>query len=346
VHKVAVVGQIVVLANGRLPPRNPGWLQTLWDQITNKNNVEVTVFGFAALVVAVWIGWVFYKKSERVRKPSWYLTTNNLIRDRGALLPKLTVLYDQHSVDNLSVSTFTFWNAGKETIRRSDIPSACTFRVMPTAPDVHLLGARLLGCNERTNQFSVHLGEPDKGVAIDFEYLDQDEGAVFQVVHTGQSSAALTLEGKVMAGKPLQRLLTPQTQRASFYLILFLLGILFFNLGGGPQASAFLRPGLTVSLIILGVLVGLLLVATDVLRTYVHKAGRPGHRPTSKRHKIARVLWWLQNQQLVPVSLADLDNLPFKGIDPVLLAQLEELTAWAVDHGITDPHEVIALGKS
>ena len=78
-----------------------------------------------------------------IRESQGVTSTQNLIRDRASLLDGLTVQYRRQSVNNLSISTITFWNGGGAAIRRGDIASADPLHIEAATPATQLLGTHL-----------------------------------------------------------------------------------------------------------------------------------------------------------------------------------------------------------
>ena len=50
------------------------------------------------------------------------VVTNNLVRDSIKDIDSVQITYKRENIPNLSVSKVTFWNAGKDTIQKFDIP--------------------------------------------------------------------------------------------------------------------------------------------------------------------------------------------------------------------------------
>ena len=159
--------------------------------------------GVLGIVIGVMVSYFFYKKSLRVKEPSWMITSNNLIRGFGTAIKDLRIIYNDHPIENLTVSKIIFWNNGSETIDGSDLKTVDPLRIK-TNDGVSILDVKILASNNPASRFQVHL-EPETNCAyITFDYLDEKQGAVIQVIHTGKSSADIEMAGAIKGVKQLQ----------------------------------------------------------------------------------------------------------------------------------------------
>ena len=69
-----------------------------------------------------------------------------------------------------------------------------------------ILDVRLLKENYSANNIKLNLKDDGKSVQIDFDYLDQNQGAIIQIIHTGLSSDELKMEGSIMGMKNIIRI--------------------------------------------------------------------------------------------------------------------------------------------
>ena len=157
-----------------------------------------SAFGVAGILLAVF----FYFKSRRVKAPLWSIRTINLISDRVQKFPLLSITYGSSAVQNLSLSKVALWNGGTDVIKREDCAPADRLRIEADG-EAQILDVALLESNPTSCQASAKLSDDRKRAVLDFDYLDQQNGAVFQVIHTGQTSKAIAVRGTVLgAGNP------------------------------------------------------------------------------------------------------------------------------------------------
>ena len=160
--------------------------------------------GLGGIIIGIVASYVFYQLSVERKDPRWTAVGNNLISDFGSEWDKLSITYDQQPVKNLSVSKVAIWNAGKATIERADLTEIEPLRIcIPKGVD--LLDARLLAQNNQANCCAIETDTVKGTVAFNFDYLDQGNGFVVQVVHTGVVATDLELLGAIKGVRRVRR---------------------------------------------------------------------------------------------------------------------------------------------
>lgn len=164
--------------------------------------------GFLLGIISLVLGYIFYREGLRLKKPFWNIKSNNLIKDFSSTITDLAISYKGEKIENITISRIAFWNGGKETINTTDIARTDHLKVIATAEN-HLLDTKILSVNNDPSLFSVSLQPDKKSALIDFEYLDYNQGAIIQVIHTGTSSEDINIVGTVKGAKVLKKYLTP-----------------------------------------------------------------------------------------------------------------------------------------
>ena len=172
--------------------------QALAFVIANWLVIALTIAGIIATVLV-------YRRSQRVKRPSWSVHTADLVTKRTADLQGLTVLFNGTLVSDLSVSRIVLFNAGADPIRRSDIAPAARLAI-EVPSDVTMLDATLVSVNNSINQVEVQFDPITNRALVEFDYLDKDEGAVFDVVHYGGTQPTASVTGVVIGAEPLKHL--------------------------------------------------------------------------------------------------------------------------------------------
>jgi hypothetical protein len=114
------------------------------------------------------------------------------------------MLYAGKPIENLTVTKVAFWNAGKETIHSNDIASADPL-VVKIKNDHEMLNAKVTYSKNPANQFSISDIKNQKQFTLQFDYLDKDEGAIIQILHTGISGEDIDVTGTVKGVGKLHR---------------------------------------------------------------------------------------------------------------------------------------------
>jgi hypothetical protein len=177
-----------------------------------------TVLGIIGLIT----GYVFYRKGLRVKEPYYSIISNNLMQDGLAKLDGLQISYKGQIISNLTVSRLIVWNDGVETIDKNDVVKSDPLR-LECVSNNHILDANVIFQNNQSNQILITIGKQGAEAKISFDYLDKNDGAIFQIFHTGKSSDDLVIKGKIK-GTNIRFYLSRNTQvtkTVSFLLAIF-----------------------------------------------------------------------------------------------------------------------------
>ncbi len=174
-----------------------------------------------AIVIGFLISLYFFRKSLRNKKPCWAIRSNNLVDGFS----------NKHEVETLTISRVIFWNDGAETINRTDLETTNRLRIIPE-DNVVILDAKLLVRNNDSSQFVAQLEEKDNCAYINFDYLDEKQGGVLQVVHTGNSSLDVQIVGNIKGVKALRQV-APIPKWAGFLRRFRFQGRIYQNIFGG-----------------------------------------------------------------------------------------------------------------
>jgi hypothetical protein len=166
-------------------------------------NVTLTIMSLVLAVLGILSAYYFYQKSLRERKPAYAVYTTVLIGGVQNVISDLQVLYRGQPVDEVSVSTVMFWNDGKETITKDDIADRIRFEPLN---GVEILNAELVESLHPPNHFVVERATDGAKVWVDFDYLDFEQGALIQIVHTGMWGEVLKVEGSIHGVNEIKRM--------------------------------------------------------------------------------------------------------------------------------------------
>jgi hypothetical protein len=151
-----------------------------------------TVIGVIGLIAAYY----FYRKSIKGKEPCWMIFSNNLISGVESKFDGINVIYKGQKVKNVTVSKVYFWNKGSDTIVAEDIQTRNPL-VIESLGGAKILEAKILSANSMSTQFKVTLLREKYKCKMHFNYLDKNQGAVIQIIHTGKSSESLRVVGDI-----------------------------------------------------------------------------------------------------------------------------------------------------
>jgi hypothetical protein len=172
--------------------------------------IEKNVIEISAILIGAIVSYYFYRKSIREKKPCWAISSNNLIKGFGSKIENLQIKFQNTPVEDLTISKLLFWNNGAETILRDDLKTISPLRIVSQTNST-VLDAKLIEENNISSQLNVELDQQENIALLDFDYLDEGHGGIFQIIHTGTSSNDLSITGDIIGAKKInQRAKTPR----------------------------------------------------------------------------------------------------------------------------------------
>jgi hypothetical protein len=239
-------------------------------------NPLVTIIPIIIAIVSFILMIIFYLKSKYVKKPFYIIKSVNLIRNLVSKIDLVEITFKGHDVPNLTISKLLFWNAGRNTIRSEDIAKADPL-IVSINQNFKMLDAKIIFTKNPANSFSIIDFNNDQ-FKFDFDFIDNNEGSIVQIIHTGTSNLDLKVNGTIKgAGNPMRKEfytelikvfygfpLNPQMQNPRKILITLGLGIgilliIFLVL---LITSIYSNYYSRILMIILGILAGSILVGT------------------------------------------------------------------------------------
>jgi hypothetical protein len=197
-------------------------------------NYTIGVLGLILAIVGIYLT----IKSNKKKEPVYSIKSNNLISDYASKYKNLNVSYNRKKVENITISKILFYNRGAETITQDDIYLIKNRPRIVPKEGVKILDASILQTNNPSSE--IHVPETplrdNNEVLIWFKYLDQNQGAIYQVIHTGLSSEALDVRGDIIGVQklvkvPPDKFKPPPNLRTSLFAILLRLLFMIPTIG-------------------------------------------------------------------------------------------------------------------
>ena len=167
--------------------------------------LNITI-GLGGILIGVIVSYIFHRAGLRSREPTYALRSTNLIRDFTSRLEALEIRYAGDRIPNLTATKVAFWNNGKATIGGTDIADADPLAIR-LRDGYKILDASLSSQSNAASQLSLELSDDAESVLVQFDYLDQSDGWVIQILHTGKVSDDVEVQGTVKWAMKLQRAL-------------------------------------------------------------------------------------------------------------------------------------------
>lgn len=201
---------------------------------SNFFNVASLLVGVIGIILAV----IFYFKTRKVKLPVYILRSFNLFNSELKKTENIEIKYLGENIKNLTASKFIFWNGGRATIDKSDIPESSKLTIK-TKGNVVIYGAEVIFSTNESNRISIDRTFNKNEIVVNFEYLDRYQGAIVKILHSGESSNDLEISGivkgvgnfQVSEDDPNQEPLAIKIIMAIFTVATILGGILSNKLG-------------------------------------------------------------------------------------------------------------------
>jgi uncharacterized protein (DUF1778 family) len=179
------------------------WIAKLVDFIA-ENNLSIATIGIVGF-----IGSLVTILSQKVKQPCYAILDFTVI-DRKAVddheaFP-LKITYQDIEIKRIAITEIAFWNAGNESILRSNIASRDQLKIKLKNQAIFLDKPSIIFSSHTANNFQVFEYRKFLNfVKFDFEYLDKNRGAVIQVVHDGSSEQDLEIIGSIIGVNKIKR---------------------------------------------------------------------------------------------------------------------------------------------
>jgi hypothetical protein len=150
------------------------------------------ILGVLGVVAAIGAAWWFGRGPRLVMQVSGTTLISAPKNDH------IKVLYDNSEVPKVTQSLIWLWREGRGTVRGTDVISNDPVAVnVPSG--TRILDASILAQTKDTNRVKI-VRDPitETRAVVAFEYLDPRQGAVIEVLHTGEEPGATTISGTIM----------------------------------------------------------------------------------------------------------------------------------------------------
>lgn len=151
------------------------------------------IFG-AIGVLGVLIGVVGVVRSRKERRPCWAFETHSVIGKGAELEGDVQILFQEHPVSQVSVTRVVLWNRGRQSIRKTDLVGEVTAG-FPQGVEI-LREPRVVKSSREEIGFLAK--RKDRCVTLTFEFLDHEDGAMVEVVHTGDTATKPQLSATII----------------------------------------------------------------------------------------------------------------------------------------------------
>lgn len=182
------------------------FLESFFDSSNIWFSVTSLVLAVSGLAYTILYNYFQNKK----KKPSYWIKTTHLVRDSIKGIKGVRILFNDEEIPNISSTIFIFLNSGKEAIKNTDIASKNPIKIT-IAPQYEILDAFIEKQTNEDNNFKIELRDDNHSIYIYFEFMEYKDGISLRLIHTAPDSNSFIVSGKVIAGEPITRILSPDS---------------------------------------------------------------------------------------------------------------------------------------
>ncbi len=227
-----------------------------------KNMVVNPYFGLAGFVIGIIsLLYAYYaaKRSEKINQLGCSVVSTPIISKSESMFPKLSLAYDGHPLENLTVSKVLIENTGNQVIKPSDIAVLDPIRFSVIDDPFEILDYGITLQSDPKNNFVVKRID-SKTLELSFDYIEPGNNVVIDAIHTGIGKKSFKATGTVIGAKniskeitdhdspllsmfPLEKLVNSRAFSA-FLFIIFAIGFAFIGYIAYTLSANFIVGGL------------------------------------------------------------------------------------------------------
>ena len=185
-------------------------------------------FAGPVAILAIVLAMIFYFKSKREKIPRFAINIFELLRPPTQIIPGLTVSIEGKQVEWLTLARVAIWNAGSNTINGEDISPRDPLRITLEETAEFVGVPELKYQSTVANGVALGLSEDRRSIFLTLDFIDKNQGAIVQCLHTGGEACRLSIRGTIKGARQL-RVFSDWAQDAVFTAALSL-GMLPFLL--------------------------------------------------------------------------------------------------------------------
>jgi len=153
------------------------------------------------IVVSIFLAIIIYQLSKKEKDLVYDCIKIPIASAKIKINEKLKIYYGGSEINSLAITKISLCNRGLDTIHFKDISEADQIRVKLDGTDVSLLDAELIYENRKINNFSLQVIKEENITVVNFDFLDKNDGAVIQLLHTDSHDIETILNGTVIGNK-------------------------------------------------------------------------------------------------------------------------------------------------
>lgn len=168
-------------------------------------------------IIGVVASFIFYFKGKQIKKLKIELKSINLLKNSIENIKGLNIEFLGNSIPNLTVTKLALWSDGNHSIYKQDLAFADPLSIN-ALNNTSFLEVKIIYSKNKCNLITTTLFENNKQIIIDFDFLNYEDGAVIQILHTGSSSNDIEVSGTIIGGKLIKKSPNKKKFSSKFFL--------------------------------------------------------------------------------------------------------------------------------
>lgn len=163
------------------------------------NNPYLSIGSLALAVIGIILAIVFFFRAQKNKIPCFDTSSNTIIEGLNKALEGLEIQYKGVSQERITITKVAFWNDGRETIDNKDLVQKDPLR-LNCPKNIEILDIQVISDNSELNSIVVGSVVTKNDMVfypLTFDYLDNDEYFIIQIIHNGSASEIFSIEGKI-----------------------------------------------------------------------------------------------------------------------------------------------------
>jgi hypothetical protein len=154
-----------------------------------------TIVGILGFLVGI-IGLILWYASKSRSRLAAQANSLELVGPNAVFPSDLEFLFKGQKVLNVTLSRIAIWNVGNTTLKGDQITTSDPLRII-TNDGSNILEATIRACTRQVNGFTCTSRAVSNEIVCQFDYLDPGDGALIQIIHTGNDDIKVlgTLRG-------------------------------------------------------------------------------------------------------------------------------------------------------
>ena len=137
--------------------------------------------------ISIFAAYYFYKRSTRKKEVLYTKVNVKISQNYNKEISDSVSKHKDKSVDNIIVTRYLLWNNSSQAIRQNDIAPRDPLQFSVTS-GYEILDAKIIYPKNSLNGFMLSdLKKAKNIIKLSFDFINENEGAIIQIIHTGQT---------------------------------------------------------------------------------------------------------------------------------------------------------------